>query len=96
LIAQLDVLGVDIRADGDQLRFRPIGLVPPALLAQLKAEKAHVLAVLGTAQPALGRPPCTECESTTWIAALVGRDGSRTCAACATGLTAMRARGVAI
>lgn len=38
--------------------------------------------------------PCSECGQTDWRVSLVGSAGERTCAACASGATALRNRGV--
>lgn len=39
---------------------------------------------------------CAECGSTTWTAAIVHDDGTRSCAACLVGLTALVRAGVPI
>ena len=46
LLAQLSGLGVSAWADGAVLRFKPASLVPPAVLADLRAHKAELLALL--------------------------------------------------
>ena len=46
LLAQLSGLGVSAWADGAVLRFKPASLVPPAVLADLRAHKAEVMALL--------------------------------------------------
>jgi hypothetical protein len=46
---------------------------------------------------ALGtREPCQECGRTDWTISLVHEGGERTCGDCASGLTALRRRGVPI
>jgi hypothetical protein len=54
LLAQVAALGVELRAEGEQIRLRPMGLVPPELLEALRAAKGEVLAALRgeTAAPA--------------------------------------------
>jgi hypothetical protein len=53
LLADLSARGIELRADGDRLRFRPRAAVTPDLAARLKAHKARLLAVLqGAAGPA--------------------------------------------
>ncbi|MCK6465096.1 MAG: hypothetical protein L6Q93_09685 [Phycisphaerae bacterium] len=47
LIHKLATLGVELAADGDRLRFRPVDRVTPDLLAELRAHKADLLAALG-------------------------------------------------
>jgi hypothetical protein len=51
LLAQLEDLGVEIRAAGMELEIRPGRAVPPALLAELRAHKPEVLRRL--ARPAV-------------------------------------------
>lgn len=46
LIHKLATLGVELRADGDRLLFRPADQVTPDLLAELRARKAELLAAL--------------------------------------------------
>lgn len=46
LLAELERRGVELRAAGDRLRFRPPSAVPLALLAKLKARKPELLALL--------------------------------------------------
>ena len=46
LLTQLSGLGVSAWADGAVLRFKPASLVPPAVLADLRAHKAEVMALL--------------------------------------------------
>ena len=61
LLAQLSGLGVSAWADGAVLRFKPASLVPPAVLADLRAHKAEVLALLTVpvAAAAVVAPPQT-------------------------------------
>jgi len=101
LLDRVAELGVEIRAEGEQLRLRPIGLVPVDLLEALRAAKPQVLAVLRgepelTEAAPLSSPPCAQCGSTTWIASLVDDAGTRTCAACLTGRTALRRSGASL
>ena len=46
LLARLRHLGVATWADGDALRLRPASAVPPDLLAEVKAHKSELLALL--------------------------------------------------
>ena len=46
LLTQLSGLGVSAWADGAALRFKPASLVPPDVLADLRAHKAELLALL--------------------------------------------------
>lgn len=46
LLTQLSGLGVTAWADGAVLRFKPASLVPPAVLADMRAHKAEVMALL--------------------------------------------------
>lgn len=99
MLDRVAALGVEIRAEGDQLRIRPMALLPADLLEALRASKRQVLAVLrGEPEPTeavpTSTPPCAGCGSTTWIASLVDDVGNRVCAACVTGETAMRRAGV--
>lgn len=52
LLAELDALGVQLKADANGLRFRPRDKVGPELLDRLRVHKADLLATLG-------RPPLT-------------------------------------
>jgi hypothetical protein len=58
LLARVAALGVELRAEGEQIRLRPMGLVPPDLLEALRAAKGEVLAALRgeTAAPAAVTP----------------------------------------
>jgi hypothetical protein len=49
-LERLQSLGVTVRADGDALRVKPASLVPPALMAELRQNKAEVLALLASPQ----------------------------------------------
>ncbi len=51
LLARLTDLGVSARADGGTLRFKPARLVPPDVLADLRAHKVAVLSLLTGADP---------------------------------------------
>ena len=46
LLSQLEDLGVEVRAHGERLRFRPARAVPTALRTALSQHKAEILAVL--------------------------------------------------
>lgn len=46
LLAQLSGLGVSAWADGAVLRFKPASLIPPDVLADMRAHKAELLALL--------------------------------------------------
>jgi hypothetical protein len=46
LLADLRQRGIELKADGDQLRFNPKAAVTPELLARLKAAKGGLLALL--------------------------------------------------
>ena len=50
ILARLQALGVSLRADGETLLLRPFSAVPPDLLAEAKAHKAALLALLGAAK----------------------------------------------
>ena len=51
LLTRLTDLGVSARADGGTLRFKPARLVPPDVLADLRAHKVAVLSLLTGADP---------------------------------------------
>ena len=46
LMSELEGLGVEVRAHGERLRFRPARAVPAALRSALSQHKAEILAVL--------------------------------------------------
>ena len=48
LLAELHALGVELKADGETVRFRPRQKVTPELLARIKADKPALLALLAT------------------------------------------------
>jgi len=52
VLDRLRGLGVSLRADGETLLLRPFSAVPPHLLAEAKAGKAALLALLRAAEPA--------------------------------------------
>ena len=63
--------GIELTADGDQLRYRaPKGIMTPGLFAQIQEHKAEILALLQDASKALlgtvGRhgTPCPQCGDT--------------------------------
>ncbi len=47
LLAELNHRGVELRAEGTRLRFRPSVVMPPELLASLREHKAELLAMFG-------------------------------------------------
>jgi hypothetical protein len=49
LLAELTRRDVELRADGDRVRFRPLAAVTPDLAERLRQYKAEVLAVLRAA-----------------------------------------------
>ena len=57
LIDDLRRRGVQLEARGDRLRFKPASSVPPDLLADLRANKAQILAALSAAHDAPARGP---------------------------------------
>jgi hypothetical protein len=91
IIATARELGVTLLPDGPNIRIRPAGRLPPNVRAALAEQKPALLAILLSAAEA-----CTECLSTTWVAALVNDVGAPTCADCLTGRTALRRAGVAL
>jgi hypothetical protein len=46
LIARLGTLGVSVESDGGNLRLRPASAIPAHILADLRAHKGEVLAIL--------------------------------------------------
>jgi hypothetical protein len=89
LIAAAQEAGVELVADGDHLRIRPAGILPPELKAELSAEKRAVLAALRDRPSA---SPCNQCGSTTWVVSLVVAGGERVCSSCALGRTQLEVR----
>jgi len=65
LISELRALGIELIPAGDRIRYRPASAVPPELVAQLRACKAEVLALLA--------PPPVALDSTT-VAEVLGAD----------------------
>ncbi len=51
LLARLQAHGVEVRADGDTLRYRPQGALTPALVAELAGQKWALLAHLAADEP---------------------------------------------
>lgn len=51
LLAELVRLGIELRADGDSLRFRPRSAMTPALARRLLAVKPELLALLTECDP---------------------------------------------
>lgn len=43
LLAEVQALGVSVRADGDVLRFQPASSLPPKLVEELRAHKPELL-----------------------------------------------------
>jgi hypothetical protein len=67
------------------------------LLSVLSVGEGSRESTRGETTPTLGIPePCDSCGRTDWILSLVLRDGGRTCADCASGMTALRRQGVPI
>ena len=100
LVAEARARGVLLRADGALLRIRWPGPQPiPELRHALMAHKPAILRLLSPAgssgEATVPADPCSECRQQAWMA-LVGDDGTRTCADCATGRTALRRAGVTI
>ena len=62
LLVAVRQCGVEMQADGDRLRYRPPGRVPPALQAALKEHKRELLAELQIEQ-ALGTGACVLCAA---------------------------------
>lgn len=46
LLAELDTLGIQIKADGERLRFRPREKVTADLASRMKAHKAELMALV--------------------------------------------------
>lgn len=46
VLAELDALGIELRPDGDRLRFRPQDLVTEALIARMRMCKTELLALV--------------------------------------------------
>jgi hypothetical protein len=94
LLERTRALGIEVWAEGRQIRLRPMGLVPPALLAALRAAKGDVLAALGVVPAFAQEDACSECGRYDWRLSLVDEAGNRACYDCLTGATAMRRHGV--
>ncbi|HVT16280.1 MAG TPA: hypothetical protein VHQ90_08915 [Thermoanaerobaculia bacterium] len=43
ILAELETRGVELRAAGDRLQFRPVEAVPPELVEEIRAHKAELL-----------------------------------------------------
>ncbi len=105
LVAEAERLGIQLQPDatGHALFALPPGRLPPGLKARLSQHKKEVIIYLRGVEAERKRSgsasapapiPCSSCGSVDWIASLVDDQGGRTCAACATGRTALVARGV--
>ncbi len=46
LLDELGRHGIELRAEGDRLRYRPADAISPGLLTQLRVHKAELLAIL--------------------------------------------------
>ena len=53
LLARLHAHGIEVRAAGSSLRYRPQGALTPALVAELAAHKHLILAHLAADEPAV-------------------------------------------
>jgi hypothetical protein len=69
VLDRLRALGVNLRAEGETLLLRPFSAVPLNLLAEAKACKAELLALLRAAEPALPPPPDLPLGAAEWLAA---------------------------
>lgn len=65
LLAELNRLGVQLKADGDRLGFGPRGLVPPDLADRIRAHKAELLALVRQRDELI--PYCTADGRRGWI-----------------------------
>lgn len=54
LLAELAALGIELRAHGDRLRFRPQTAMTPELAARVKAHKPDLLAMLADTETPAG------------------------------------------
>jgi len=59
LMAELRRRGIELKADGNRLRFRPVSAVPPDLRAAMTEHKAEILAVLAGDDLPIVDPPGT-------------------------------------
>jgi hypothetical protein len=95
LIGMVTDSGVHLTPDGRHIRW--VGVLSQCLYDELARHKAAVLALL-RARAGM----CSECgaplggNGQAVTLALVGTDGTVTCAACLSGLTALRRKGVGI
>ena len=101
LIVRARELGVRLYVEDDRIKATPPGKLPTALKDAIKAAKPAVMRILAEenarAEAAMKAPaPCAECGSTRWAISIVDDAGSRTCADCATGRTALRRIGAAV
>lgn len=53
LLARLHAHGIELRGEGDTLRYRPAGALTPALLAAMQGCKYGLLALLAADDPAV-------------------------------------------
>lgn len=107
ILREARAAGLRLRARGETILVAPKGSMTPEWAARLRGAKPAILKLLRAeaawareaARPADARPDrrdfCIVCGSDLWVVALVGADGSRTCAECATGRTALEMSGAA-
>lgn len=77
--------GVELEADGENIRIRPAGVLPPALREELAASKPAVLALLRGTPARSVADACGVCGATDWIVSLIFDDGTRACSRCLLG-----------
>ena len=88
LLARLTGLGVSAEVDHGALRLRPASVIPPDLLAEVRASKAEVLALLTPPPPVdlgeLPAGPCPVCGGGQWwrLSVLSGGPGRWRCERC--------------
>jgi hypothetical protein len=87
ILAAARAAGVTLTPDGESIRIRPAGKLPPDVRAALVAAKPLVLALLneppdiihGHLEPA---PPCDGCGATDLVVMIVTTSGGRYCRTC--------------
>src|SRR4030042_1131328 len=57
LLADMNRAGIELQADGDKLRYRPLSAMTPDLAERLKACKPELLALLNKTPDIPARPP---------------------------------------
>ncbi len=60
LLADLKGRGIELRAEGERLRFRPVAAMTPELAARVKAHKGELLALLN--RSSMAEPPETHAD----------------------------------